>query len=140
MGRNSQLFLSGCCPAPTCTVPAPWEVDRSLPRLQRGGTVLGEGPGVRPCTGSDSHWPPPTSLREVLGGGWRADTRGRQWFFFQHQARDRTGETRNNQASELDYTAYLHYQILPPPQAPLPFFQGSILSGPYQSAPPGQST
>lgn len=30
MGRNSQLFLSGCCPAPTCTAPAPWEVDREV--------------------------------------------------------------------------------------------------------------
>lgn len=115
------------CPNLYC--PSPLEGgQRSLPRRQRGGTVLGEGPGIRPCTGSDSHWTPTTSLREVLCGGWRVDTRGQQCFFFQHQARDRTGETRDNQALEPNHILYPSCRGLPPSQEPShcnpPFCQG----------------
>ena len=92
---GSGPFLPRSLPCPTLRSAQPlgrWTVRSRIPRLGRGGPVLGEGPGVRPCTGSDSQRPPNVSLREGLGGG-RVDPRGRRWLLFQHQARDRTGGT-----------------------------------------------
>lgn len=91
---GSGPFLPRSLPCPTLCSPQPlgrWMVRSRIPGLGRGESVLGEGPGVRPCTGSDSQRPPNVSLREGLGG--RVDTRGRRWLLFQHQARDRTGGT-----------------------------------------------
>lgn len=81
---------------PQLILPQPrrrWTEKSSQATERRNQTVLREGPGVRPCTGATvicSHHLP----KGGNCGGWRVDTRGRQCFFFQHQARERTGETR----------------------------------------------
>lgn len=69
---GSGPFLPRSLPCPTLCSPQPlgrWMVRSRIPGLGRGESVLGEGPGVRPCTGSDSQRPPNVSLREGLGGG-----------------------------------------------------------------------
>lgn len=68
---GSGPFLPRSLPCPTLCSPQPlgrWMVRSRIPGLGRGESVLGEGPGVRPCTGSDSQRPPNVSLREGLGG------------------------------------------------------------------------
>lgn len=124
-----------------------WTVRSRVPRLGRGGTVLGEGPGVRPCSGSDSQRPP---LAPKEGTWWAVDIRGRCWLLFRHQARDRTGGIGTGGSQNHSKPPAHSAPASPPARSRCPrptcFPAHHPPTGvpksskPYHSGPPGQST
>lgn len=57
------------------------------------------------------------------GTWWGLDTRGQQWFFFQHQARDRTGETRKIRPQNWTTMPTYTTKCCPLPRRPHPSFR-----------------
>lgn len=79
-------WLLRCPAAMLPQAPGRWTVRIRTPRLGRGGTVLGVGPGVRPCSGSDSQRPPVSPE-----GGRQRRLLALLPAPFWHHARDSTG-------------------------------------------------
>lgn len=143
----------GHCPVPPCTPPAPWKVDSKKSDSQAGEkrNRAGVGPGVRPCTGSDSQRPPAVSQRRELGAwGWTPEAgvgssssiRRETELGEQEQAGVRTTASPPTTAPVSPLPGAAAPRPWPSLHTTLPLGLRwvSEFSKPYQSGPPEQST
>lgn len=138
---GSGPFLPGSLLCPALCTPSPvGGGHEELKSRAEGGTVPGEGPGVRPCTGSDSQGPPTVPPREGPGeGGWTPEAGGGSSSSIRRETELGEQEDAGVRRQPARCPRPLVSQA-PPSQTPTPCRWSLGFLTPHQSEPPGQST